>query len=56
MKCLCPNVEAQSYLGRRAIDNTQLTSVPFDEARVKASPTSWIIGFVKFQKRGSIKR
>ncbi len=30
------NVEAQSYLGRRAITNTQLISVPFDEARAKA--------------------
>ena len=30
------NVEAQSYLGRRAIANTGLVSVPFDEALVQA--------------------
>ena len=30
------NIEAQTYLGRRAIENTHLISVPFDEARAKA--------------------
>ncbi|CAN5353950.1 hypothetical protein BH20ACI2_BH20ACI2_24750 [soil metagenome] len=37
------NVEAQSYLGRRAIVNTGLVSVPFDEARAQAEREGKII-------------
>ena len=37
------NIEAQSYLGRRAIENTQIVSFPFDEARAQAEREGKIV-------------